>query len=140
MVAAGAVLEYEKDGTILIQRRAPYGDGFLAGQWELVYGRIAQHEDPLDGLKRELFEETGQKSVTIIRPLRTWHIYRGEKKEENEVIGITFWCKTKTKKVVLSSEHNAYAWVSPQTALKRITFPGVRKEIRAYMKAKEEAC
>src|SRR3954451_9428416 len=52
-----AVLPIHDDGTVTLvgQHRFPLGDY----SWELPEGGAPLHEDPLDGAKRELAEETG---------------------------------------------------------------------------------
>ena len=52
-----AVLPLHDDGTVTLvgQHRFPLGDY----SWELPEGGAPLHEDPLDGAKRELAEETG---------------------------------------------------------------------------------
>lgn len=35
------------------------------GKWEMLGGGLDHNEDPLDGLKREIFEETGLKTTYI---------------------------------------------------------------------------
>jgi ADP-ribose pyrophosphatase YjhB (NUDIX family) len=53
---AACALCVDGDGRILLTRRAwePY-----AGMWDLPGGFLHEHEHPLDGLRRELLEETG---------------------------------------------------------------------------------
>lgn len=134
MVAVGAIVEHPATETILMVRRA---EGyFKAGVWEIGYGRLDQGEHPESGLHREFKEETGLKNLTIQEILTTWHFYRGEKKPENDVIGITFWVQSDTQKVKLSEEHDAYEWVSPAEAIARTSEDGIKRDIQAFMAAK----
>ncbi len=53
---AVAALVADDDGRILLARRAHEPD---AGRWDLLGGFVEEAEHPLDGLRRELREETG---------------------------------------------------------------------------------
>ena len=74
MVAVGAVI-VNPTGEILLIKRSKKLD-WHPGEWEIMYGRIAQHEDPQTGLAREIAEELGI-AVVAGTPLTCWHIYRG---------------------------------------------------------------
>lgn len=131
MVAVGAVIELKNTRKILILKRSNKLD-WHAGEWEIHYGRIAQFENCETSLRREIKEETGITDIKIIEPLTAWHIFRGREKAENELIGITFHCRTKTEKVKISSEHSGYRWVKPKEALKLIKIEGVKRDVESY--------
>lgn len=131
MVAVGAVI-VSQDGKILLIKRSSKLD-WHPGEWEIMYGRIAQHEDPQSGLAREVQEELG---IHIIAgtPLTCWHIYRGhEETAQNELIGITFLATADNKDVNLSDEHEEYRWVTPAEALDLIKVEGIKRDINAYI-------
>jgi 8-oxo-dGTP diphosphatase len=132
MVAVGAVIEHTPTGKILVIQRSADQD-WHGGEWEIDYGRIDQFEDPIDGLKRELKEETGLTDLTIGSILSVWHILRGtEKLPENDLIGITYACSTNSDQILLSSEHSAYKWVTPEEALGLVTIPGIQRDIKLF--------
>lgn len=63
VVNGGVLLVCEKTGNFLLGKRAdflPFG-----GCWSLFGGGIDRGEEPLEGVKRELFEETKIKSKEI---------------------------------------------------------------------------
>lgn len=122
MVAAGAMIELGHTGTFLLLKRE---DEFQKGSWEFVYGRIDQGEDLETGLRREVREETGITDLEVVTHFSTWHIYRGEQKPENEVIGVSYYCRTNQEKPKLSTEHSDYQWVSLEEASKLITVEGI---------------
>lgn len=131
MVAVGAVIA-NSEGKILLIRRSSKLD-WHPGEWEIMYGRIAQHEDAQKGLAREVKEELG---IEIIAgsPLTCWHIYRGhEEAAHNELIGITFLATTEQIAINLSDEHDEYRWVTPVGALELITIEGIKRDINAYI-------
>ena len=76
---------------------------------ESVSGRIESGESPVEAARREAFEETGL-TVDVLKPLDTFHFYRGSPREE--AIGITFHCRVDSGELRLSEEHSASAWVS----------------------------
>ena len=131
-VAVGAMIEHAPTGKILLLKRAETAD-YLPGIWEDVMGRMKQFEEPEDALRREVREESGLE-IQIIKLLTVFHGYRGERAPENEWVGIVYWCKTQSDRVVLSEEHTAYEWVYPEKALEMVQHPGVRSDIEALLK------
>lgn len=137
MIAIGAIIENQSTGKILICQRE--GSDWLKGHWESIYGRIDNHEELDIALKREVFEETGIKDIKIKKLVRIWHLYRGEKKIDNELYGLTFYCQTKCQKVKLSREHKQFLWVTPKEALKYIKRRGMQIDIEVFMKDKAKS-
>lgn len=135
MVAVGAIIENTSTGKILILKRSSNAD-FSGDIWEYITGRMNQFEKPHDALIREIKEEAGIK-VTIIKPISVFHIFRGKKLVENELIGIVYWCKTTTEDVKISSEHTCYKWVFAKEALSMVPNQSMKDDIRAFMKEKE---
>jgi 8-oxo-dGTP diphosphatase len=131
IVAVGAMIEHEPSRTILLAKRADTAD-YLPGIWEDIGGRIKQFEEPEDALRREVKEETGL-DIEIMKPLAVFHDYRGQRTAENELLIITYWCKVRSTQVVLSNEHSAYQWVSPEEALELTEHIGVRMDIQAWI-------
>lgn len=131
MVAVGAIIELNKTGKILILKRSQKLD-WHAGEWEIHYGRMGQFEDVEKSLRRESREETGITDIEIIKPLTAWHIFRGREKAENELIGITFHCRTNSEEVKISNEHSDFRWVKPAEALKLIKTEGIKRDVIAY--------
>ncbi len=132
MVAVGAII-VNSEGKILLIKRSDDLD-WQPGEWEIMYGRLAQHEDAQLGLVREASEELGIK-VQASRPLTCWHIYRGQERiTQNELIGITFLAYTVQAKVTLSDEHQEYRWVTPVEALELVKIEGIKRDINACMK------
>ena len=137
MVAVGAVVVNSENKILLIKRSQKLD--WHPGEWEIMYGRIAQHEDAQMGLAREIKEELGIE-VVAGRPLTCWHIYRGhEETAHNELIGITFLATTQESEITLSDEHEEYRWVSPQEALDLIKVDGIKRDINAYINLQGQA-
>lgn len=133
MVAVGAIIQLKSSNKILVIHRSNNQD-WQPSHWEIIYGRIDQHEDLTAGLRREVQEETGISDLKIGHLLTHWHIYRGAKSPENEVIGVTFLAETSQEKIKLSDEHDSYQWVEPQQAVDMITVDGIKRDVLAYIK------
>ena len=132
MVAVGAVIEHEPSGEVLLLKRAQKA-GFAPGVWEDITGRMKQLEEPEQALRREVREETGLE-ISIVKPLRVFHIFRGARTPGNELVGILFWCKTQGKEVKLSEEHTEFRWLKPDEALHLLDSDGIKEDIVAYIK------
>ena len=135
LVAVGAVIEHTSTGKILLLKRSPKKD-FSPDIWEYITGRMKQFEEPENALRREIKEEAGIE-IKIIKPISTYHIFRGERTAGNELVGIMHWCTTDSDEIVLSEEHTKYKWVSPEKALEMIQKPSMQNDIKAYMREKE---
>lgn len=44
-------------------------------RWQMPQGGIDEHEDPIEAAKRELYEETGVKSVEVLDQTKDWIAY-----------------------------------------------------------------
>jgi 8-oxo-dGTP diphosphatase len=132
MVAVGAVIEHAPTGRILMVRRAATAD-FMPGMWEDLTGRMKQFEEPEDALGREIREETGLE-VEVVKPIKVFHLYRGERTAQNELVGIIYWCTAQSDRVTLSREHDDYRWLLPREALEIAADPGIRDDIEAFIR------
>jgi len=132
MVAVGAIIQHRLTNKILLCQRSCRLD-WQPSEWEIGYGRIAQHESAEEGLRREVKEELGIEDLEITKILRVWHIYRGSKRAENDLIGITYHCLTDQEKIIISDEHQDYRWVSPEKALEIITIAGIKRDVEAFI-------
>jgi 8-oxo-dGTP diphosphatase len=89
-----------KDGKILILKHN-------TGKWLLPGGKINKGENSLEGLRRELKEETGANQFEIekIVDMDTW-----EENNQGHCV-ITFLGSISLDKIILSEEHIDFAWV-----------------------------
>jgi 8-oxo-dGTP diphosphatase len=97
----------ERNDQILLLRRSMAKD-HAPGEWEVGSGRVRQRESALEAVVREAREETGLE-VHVVRPLDTFHFYRG--KSQVETIGVTFHCRATRGELTLSPEHIEAKWV-----------------------------
>lgn len=74
---------------------------------DLPGGRVAFGESPIEALGREVAEGTGL-AVEVVAPVATWHYVKGR----FQLVGIDFLCEYVSGQVVLSDEHERYAWLT----------------------------
>jgi 8-oxo-dGTP diphosphatase len=111
----GALVRRPADGRYLLLRRTAQKD-FAAGAWECVTGRVDQGEGFTDAVLREIHEELGV-SAHIDFIVGTMHFYRGEAREENELVGVQYCCSIEDSQVVrMSGEHTEHRWSTPEEA------------------------
>jgi 8-oxo-dGTP diphosphatase len=115
------------DGDLLVLQRIE-DEVQAAGIWELPGGRLEPGEDPFDGLRREIDEETGL-SVDPVRPLTVRHFDRDD---GQTITMIVFHCTAAGRDVsVRESEHSRSKWVPLADADDRLdTF--FHRELDAY--------
>jgi len=94
-----------KNGKILLMKRSD-DYGYATGWWDIPGGRTIAGEEPEEGLKREVMEETGLELKNIIRPLDARTVF---KNDEKQIVRITFLCEADGD-VKLSGEHTEHDW------------------------------
>jgi 8-oxo-dGTP pyrophosphatase MutT (NUDIX family) len=111
----GALLRRPADGRYLLLRRAAEKD-FAAGAWECVTGRVDQGEGFTDAVLREIHEELGVHAhIDFI--VGTMHFYRGDAREENELVGVQYCCSIEDPQAItMSGEHSDHRWVTAEEA------------------------
>ena len=127
-----SVVAATPDGRMLILRRGPQRGGF----WQQVTGRIESGETAEAAARRELLEETG--ADVPVEPLGYRHsfaldpsINRARPGELVIVEETAFAARLPAGFVpTLSDEHAEHAWATPDEAVSRIRFVGLRKALR----------
>lgn len=113
-VYVGMAAIIEKEDKILILKRSPEKD-FAPDSWEVVTGRLEKDESPVNGIIREVKEETGL-HVDVVLPVDTGFFYRGSK--EFPMVFISYYCKYLSGEVEIGWEHSEYKWVNLDDAIK----------------------
>jgi len=113
-IATKALIVNSKGQLLILREASTYKDGTNVGRYHLPGGRLEPGEAYLDGLRREVDEETGL-TVTIGKPVYVgeWRpVIRGV---PNQIIAIFFLCKPQDEaaSVRLSDEHDDFQWVMP---------------------------
>lgn len=88
------------DEDILVPRRASDGG------WELPGGRVGRSEDAVEGLRREIDEETAI-DPDVVTPVETL-VWRNE--SDDGRFAVYYYCRTSDRAVTLSPEHDDYTW------------------------------
>lgn len=125
-----------KDDKVLILREAStYTDGTNTGRWHFPGGRINPGEPFLDGLKREIAEETGLQ-ITSAEPYYVGEWFPVIKGQQNQIVAIFFACATTAgaDDVRLSEEHDAYQWVTAAEAIAIDMVPPDHDVLAQYFK------
>lgn len=134
-IGIGAIIEHIESEKILLLHRSPNIE-FSSNKWDDVGGRMNQFENPEKTLQREVNEETGIINFEVVKPIDVSHYFRGEKKAENEMIVINYWCRTSESKVYLSEEHDDFRWVSPKEGLELTEDPQINRVIKRFIQEK----
>jgi|ERR1700733_491353 len=95
---------------------------YVSGHWDFAKGKLEQNETDEQAAVRELKEETGL-DVQIIPGFQEELAYLF--KERGKLIHKTvifFVGKTDEQAVVLSREHQGYAWLDFESAYQRLTY------------------
>ena len=112
-IACKAIIQYQSK-VLILREAATYTDGTNTGRYHLPGGRIEPGEPFADGLAREVLEETGLR-VTRGKPVFVGEWFPVIRGRRNQIVAIFFACVARTDKVRLSSEHDDYLWIDPET-------------------------
>jgi len=104
------------------------------GRWDLPGGKVDSGEDIVEGLIREVEEETGLK----VWPMKALLTKTKKFKKNKDILVITFLCSTlepvKKKHVQLSKEHKKFTFIEILEALEL----NMRKRHKKAIKAAQE--
>lgn len=106
---------------------------YPAGHWDYPKGHVEGGEGPRETALRELEEETGLSpdEVELIDDFNEIIDYTYYKKNEFSHKEVTYFLgKTKTKKIIISKEHQDFIWLPYDEAVKKLTFWNAKKVIK----------
>jgi lipoyl(octanoyl) transferase len=127
-----SVVPVGADGRVLLLRRSEARGGF----WQQVTGRIEPGESAADAARRELREETG--ADVPVEPLGYRHAFALDPSLNRVRPGAlvlvdetAFAARLPAGFAArLSDEHAEHAWATPEEAVARLRFAGLRRAIR----------
>ena len=105
----------------LILKRSPTASTY-PNCWDFPGGRLEAGEDPIEGLKREVKEETGLK-IEVNNPI---FVFR-ESLNDHENVFIVYSCGKVSGEIKLSHEHTEFKWATKEEIL--------RLDIENYLRA-----
>lgn len=128
--SAGCIVERrEKGKALFLLLQSP------AGVWGFPKGKIEKGEQKRDTARRELFEETGIRDFFFIPGFSDSYRYafiRNGRRIRKTVA--LFAGETSKKRVRLSHEHVAHAWLTYEPARKKLTFKNTKEMLdRAHV-------
>jgi len=103
------------DKLLLVKRATD--DVMKPSVWEIPGGRLSLGEDPKEGLKREVKEETGI-DIEVLHPINVRHFVRSDKQTITMLI---FLCRAEDREVKLSEEHSDFVWASIDDCKEKLT-------------------
>lgn len=102
-VAVKAVIK-NQDNKYLIVREGE--------RWQAVGGRLEKGEKLEDGLRRETQEETGITGLQVGKVIHVDEWFAKPEGDLKHIIALFFLCEVNSDDVILSDEHQEYAWVT----------------------------
>ena len=112
-VAAKALIVNQKGEVLILRESSVHDTNTQVGLYQLPGGRLDKGESFFDALRREVMEEVGLE-IEPIRPLYVGEWSPVMKGVTHQIVAIFILCKTKTTKVRLSDEHDAFKWIDPK--------------------------
>lgn len=125
--SAGAII-FRKEGDRIYYLLLRYPSESKKEYWGFPKGRIEKGEKLEQTVKREIREETGLQDIRFIGKFQEQDKYfftRDGKKTYK--IATFLLAETKTKNVIISSEHLDYKWLPYKEALEKLTYKTAKK-------------
>ena len=134
IVAVGAIIENDQNEIILINHH-------IEG-WVFPGGIVENKESLIDGLKREVYEETGteieiQRLIGISTNVSQYPGYNNVDIIPTKLI-LDFICKYLSGSLKRSSENDSTIWVKKENVLSYICAPEIKERYRAYLNMDKE--
>ena len=129
VVAVAAVIVRE-DKVLAMQRTLTKDAG--AGLWETLSGRLDLGEEPFEAVKREILEECGLNVEVEPQPLTAYTA----KRKDLPMVVIVYEANYISGEVVMSDEHDDFAWLSAEEFAARSSLTKLVKAVGMALDAK----
>lgn len=124
-ITAKALIEL--DDKILILKKKNLNSPNEIDCWELPGGGAEAKEDPIEALKREIFEECNLKLETY----KLSHYWQQNRKDF-QILALVFRCTVREFDIKLSDEHTDYHLLEKSEISKFNFVKGLKKELDKY--------
>jgi 8-oxo-dGTP pyrophosphatase MutT (NUDIX family) len=114
-----------RGGRVLALRRSPDKDAG-AGAWETLSGRVRAGEQPFEAARREAREECGLDVEIDPRPIASYQA----KRNLDDMVIVVYRGASGCGDVVLSDEHDAFAWMTLEEFSRACRFPQLIEAVR----------
>ena len=128
LITVGALI-FNKKGQILFLKSNKW-----KGQYGIPAGKLHYGEKIIDGLRREVREETHIEVYDIKFLLTQEIINLGGFFKKAHYVSINFACKAKNSSVRLNYEAESYSWIRPGGALKYNLNKPTKELVQCYLK------
>src|SRR3989338_7240631 len=128
LITVGALI-FNKKGQILFLKSNKW-----KGQYGIPAGKLHYGEKIIDGLRREVREETHIEVYDIKFLLTQEIINLGGFFKKAHYVSINFACKAKNSNVRLNYEAESYSWIRPEGALKYNLNKPTKELVQCYLK------
>lgn len=107
--------------------------------WDFPKGRLDGKETGIEAARREAIEEAGIKDFALVDGFKETIRYftRREGKPIPKFVAL-FLAESKTEKVKLSWEHDAFEWLPYEEARKKVSLPQMKEALEAAEKLSAE--
>jgi 8-oxo-dGTP diphosphatase len=136
-VAAKAVIVNDEGKVLILREASTYVEGTNVGKYHVPGGRLEAGEAFMDGLKREVQEETGLE-VTVGDAIHVdeWRpVINGT---QQQIVGVFVLCDYKGGDPVLSDEHDEVVWMNPDERDKYDLLPAEKGAVDAFVRLRDK--
>ncbi len=129
----GAKAIIVNEGRILVLREAHYDEGTNEGIWDVPGGRINPEEPIIEGLKREVMEESGLQ-IEAGEVLGVYETFPTIKGEACHIVRVYYQAKLiSPSEVTLSGDHDLYEWIDPNEVTDKVFVSDILKVLKKIL-------
>lgn len=101
------------------------------GTWDILGGGLEHEEDPIQGLQREIFEETGLQ-VTLVSPTPKYFVTARRRGHDSYIANVIYEIKLANMDFTPSEECQELRYFTVEEARKEKLFPTVTKLLEVF--------